>query len=68
MLAVFAFVGDEVRELCDLADSHFFPALLVFGEPLSDAQLTSFVVIWIALGLYSWSSWHYRPRVPVGQD
>ena len=46
----------------------FFIALLVFGEPLSDAQLTSFVVIWIALGLYSWSSWHYRPRVPVGQD
>ena len=46
----------------------FFIALLVFGEPLSDAQLTSFLVIWIALGLYSWSSWHYRPRVPVGQD
>jgi chloramphenicol-sensitive protein RarD len=46
----------------------FFIALLVFGEPLSDIQLTSFVVIWIALGLYSWSSWHYRPRVAVGQD
>ncbi|MEE2763536.1 MAG: EamA family transporter [Pseudomonadota bacterium] len=46
----------------------FFIALLVFGEPLSQVQLASFVVIWLALGLYSWSSWHYRPRVPAGQN
>ena len=46
----------------------FFIALLVFAEPLSEGQLMSFLVIWTALGLYSWSSWHYRPRVPVGPD
>lgn len=46
----------------------FFIAILIFGEPLSQVQLVSFVVIWIALGLYSWSSWHYRPRVPAGQN
>ena len=46
----------------------FFIALLVFSEPLSQVQLTSFIVIWVALSLYSWSSWHYRPRVPAGQN
>ncbi|MBU2953824.1 EamA family transporter RarD [Marinobacter sp. F3R08] len=46
----------------------FVIALVVFGEPLSDIQLMSFMVIWVALGLYSWSSWHYRPRGPVSQD
>ncbi|KMQ75850.1 EamA family transporter RarD [Marinobacter subterrani] len=46
----------------------FLIALLVFGEPLSEVQLASFLVIWIALGLYSWSSWHYRLRVPAGQN
>ncbi|WP_286220508.1 EamA family transporter RarD [Marinobacter apostichopi] len=46
----------------------FFIALLIFDEPLSQVQLTSFIVIWVALGLYSWSSWHYRPRVPAGQN
>lgn len=46
----------------------FAIALLVFSEPISEAQLMSFLVIWIALCLYSWSSWHYRPRVPVRQE
>ncbi|MEP4465912.1 EamA family transporter RarD [Marinobacter alexandrii] len=46
----------------------FVIALLVFDEPLSQVQLTSFIDIWVALGLYSWSSWHYRPRVPAGQN
>ncbi|KAH8077187.1 hypothetical protein JL720_10150 [Aureococcus anophagefferens] len=37
VLAVFAFVGDEVRELGELAEAHFLPALLCFGErPASD--------------------------------
>ena len=40
----------------------FLLALLVFAEPLSDGQLASFLVIWIALALYSWSSWRYRVR------
>lgn len=46
----------------------FFIALLIFDESLSQVQLTSFIIIWVALGLYSWSSWHYRPRVPAGQN
>ncbi|MEC7376426.1 MAG: EamA family transporter, partial [Pseudomonadota bacterium] len=46
----------------------FVIALLVFSEPLSEAQLMSFLVIWSALFLYSWSSWPYRPRVPARQD
>ena len=46
----------------------FVIALLVFDERLSQVQLTSFIIIWVALGLYSWSSWHYRPRVPAGQN
>jgi chloramphenicol-sensitive protein RarD len=47
----------------------FSIALLVFGEPLNHAQLASFIVIWAALALYSWSSWHYRARVEpaIGQ-
>jgi len=44
----------------------FCIALLVFGEPLNPVQLASFVVIWIALALYTWSSWHYRDAVPAG--
>lgn len=38
----------------------FVIALLVFREPLSVAQFTSFVLIWVGLGLYSWSAWQSR--------
>lgn len=40
----------------------FFIALLIFREPLAPAQLATFVLIWIGLGLYSYSAWHSRPR------
>lgn len=42
----------------------FFIALFVFDEPMSGEKLLSFVLIWIALGLYSWSAWVGR-RGPV---
>lgn len=38
----------------------FFIALWVFDEPLSGEKLASFVMIWIALAIYSWSAWHGR--------
>lgn len=41
----------------------FCLALLVFNEPLSEEKLLSFVMIWIALGLYSWSAWRGRTRM-----
>lgn len=37
-------------------------ALVVFDEPLSQQKLLSFVLIWLALGLYSWSAWRERPQ------
>lgn len=40
----------------------FFIALFVFDEPMSREKLLSFVLIWIALGLYSWSAWAGRAR------
>ncbi len=40
----------------------FFIALFVFGEPMSGEKLSSFVMIWLALGLYSWSAWAGRER------
>jgi chloramphenicol-sensitive protein RarD len=40
----------------------FCLALLVFDEPLSEQKLLSFI-IWLALGLYSWSAW--RGRKPL---
>jgi chloramphenicol-sensitive protein RarD len=40
----------------------FVIALLVFNEPLSTIQLTSFMVIWLALIVYSISSWQGRVR------
>lgn len=43
----------------------FFIALLVFNEPLSRIQLATFLLIWIALALYSWSAWRSRPRLPA---
>ena len=44
----------------------FLIALLVFNEPLSPQLLASFVVIWVALGLYSWSAWAGRTRPAAG--
>lgn len=40
----------------------FLIALLVFSEPLSTEKLTSFIMIWTALGIYSWSAWTGRAR------
>lgn len=40
----------------------FAVALLVFAEPLSQVQLTSFALIWAGLAVYSWSAWQQRPR------
>lgn len=40
----------------------FLIALLVFSEPLSPEKLTSFAMIWIALGIYSWSAWAGRSK------
>ncbi|MDL0431821.1 EamA family transporter RarD [Marinobacter sp. TBZ242] len=40
----------------------FFIALFVFDEPMSGEKLLSFVMIWVALGLYSWSAWMGRAR------
>ena len=38
----------------------FLTAWLVFRETLHGIQALSFVLIWVALGLYSWSSWKQR--------
>lgn len=35
----------------------FLIALLVFGEAITPIQLASFALIWLALALYSWSTW-----------
>lgn len=43
----------------------FFIALLVFREPLSLAQLATFLLIWASLALYSWSAWNTRTRSPL---
>ena len=43
----------------------FVIALLVFNEPLSLIQLISFMVIWLALIVYSVSSWQGRVRRAV---
>lgn len=40
----------------------FFIALFVFDEAMSGQKLLSFVMIWIALALYSWSAWAGRER------
>lgn len=43
----------------------FLTALLIFREPLSSVQLATFVLIWISLALYTWSSWQSRERAGV---
>ncbi|PRY65539.1 chloramphenicol-sensitive protein RarD [Vreelandella songnenensis] len=43
----------------------FLIALFIFGESLGTIQLATFVMIWLGLALYSWSSWQSRPRQAV---
>ena len=43
----------------------FFIALFVFDEPMSGEKLASFVMIRVALGLYSWSAWIGRGMNPT---
>ncbi|MDX1799784.1 MAG: EamA family transporter RarD [Marinobacter sp.] len=40
----------------------FLIALFVFHEPLSPIQLASFMIIWVALALYSASAWQESKR------
>lgn len=40
----------------------FFIALFVFDEPMTGEKLMSFAMIWVALGIYSWSAWDGRER------
>lgn len=40
----------------------FLIAVYVFNEPISADKLLSFVMIWTALALYSWSAWSGRQR------
>ncbi|GED22547.1 EamA family transporter RarD [Halomonas halmophila] len=40
----------------------FLIALLVFNEPLTPAQLSTFMLIWCGLALYSWTAWQNRPQ------
>ena len=40
----------------------FLLAVLVFGEPFSHVRLLSFVLIWCALGLYSFDLWRSGTR------
>ncbi|RUR38597.1 EamA family transporter RarD [Vreelandella populi] len=43
----------------------FLIALFIFGESLGMIQLATFVMIWLGLALYTWSSWQSRPRQAV---
>lgn len=43
----------------------FLIAWLIFKEPLSPVQFSSFVLIWLSLALYSWSAWVSRGRRPA---
>jgi chloramphenicol-sensitive protein RarD len=38
----------------------FFLGLTVFGQPLAPARLASFVLIWIAVGVFVWDLWARR--------
>ena len=40
----------------------FLIAMYVFHEPLGAEKLISFVMIWVALAIYSWSAWNGRAR------
>jgi len=39
----------------------FFIALWIFGEPLDPVRFATFVLIWLGLALYSFSTWRRRP-------
>lgn len=42
----------------------FITAVWLFDEPLQPARLLTFGLIWLGLGVYSWSAWEkYRMRV-----
>ncbi|WP_086619416.1 EamA family transporter RarD [Erythrobacter tepidarius] len=38
----------------------FLLGLFVFGQPLAPAKLASFVLIWIAVGVFAWDLWMKR--------
>ena len=38
----------------------FFIAVFVFHEPFSSARAIAFVLIWLALAIYSWSMFSNR--------
>ena len=38
----------------------FFLGLFVFGQPLAPAKLVSFVLIWVAVGVFVWDLWAKR--------
>lgn len=41
----------------------FVTAVWLFGEPMTTSRLASFALIWIGLGVYSWSAWEkFRTR------
>jgi chloramphenicol-sensitive protein RarD len=43
----------------------FLTAVFIFGEHLDKWKLTSFIIIWIALAIYSWSALRNEARAPV---
>lgn len=47
----------------------FIFGVAVFGEQLKPAQLVCFVLIWLAIALFSWDLWRTsRRKVPVGVE
>jgi chloramphenicol-sensitive protein RarD len=40
----------------------FFLGLFVFDQPLAPAKLASFVLIWVAVGVFVWDMWAKRTR------
>ena len=38
----------------------FFLGLFVFHQPLAPAKLGSFVLIWVAVGVFVWDMWAKR--------
>jgi chloramphenicol-sensitive protein RarD len=38
----------------------FFLGLFVFHQPLAPAKLASFVLIWVAVGVFVWDLWAKR--------
>lgn len=44
----------------------FFLALFVFNQPLAPAKLASFVLIWVAVGVFVWDLWAKRRAAAAG--